>query len=164
MTLAARLDHMRGLSVQISAVGMRVVYSGSGTLPASALLDDPRLVVEHGAYWAAARNIEEARYLTAILNSASTLGRIVSMQAVGAFGPRHFDNLVWELPISEYDGRQALHRELSRAAAEAECVAMTVPLTEGAHFTRQRRAIRDALAAHGIAARIDALVARLLER
>jgi hypothetical protein len=36
-------------------------------------------------------------------------------------------------------------------------------LKEGAHFTRQRRAIRDALIATGIAQRIDALVARLLD-
>ena len=46
--------------------------------------------------------------------------------------------------------------ELMRAIAGA------VELTEGAHFMRQRRMIRDALAADGIAARIDALVTRLL--
>jgi hypothetical protein len=39
-----------------------------------------------------------------------------------------------------------------------------VPLREGAHFVRQRRAIRDALAENGIAAVIDVLVARLLDR
>jgi hypothetical protein len=56
-----------------------------------------------------------------------------------------------------------LHRELADAAAQAEQVAAIVPLREGAHFMRQRRAIRDALAADGIAGRIDALVARLLD-
>jgi hypothetical protein len=76
--------------------------------------------------------------------------------------PRDFDNLVWELPVPEYDRRHALHRELADAAAEAERVAAIVPLREGAHFMRQRRAIRDALAEDGIAATIDALVARLL--
>jgi len=39
-----------------------------------------------------------------------------------------------------------------------------VPLREGAHFMRQRRAIRDALAAHGIASEIDTLVTKLLDR
>ena len=39
--------------------------------------------------------------------------------------------------------------------------AAAVPLREGAYFITQRRAIRDALAAAGIAARIDAVVARL---
>jgi monomeric isocitrate dehydrogenase len=61
-------------------------------------------------------------------------------------------------------GSWALHRELANAAAEAERVATMVPLCEGAHFMRQRRAIRDALAENGIAAVIDALVSRLLDR
>ena len=38
-----------------------------------------------------------------------------------------------------------------------------VPLREGAHFMRQRRAIRDALAEDGSAVVIDALVPRLLD-
>jgi hypothetical protein len=66
--------------------------------------------------------------------------------------PRHFDNLDWELPIPEFDGRWALHRELASAAAEAERVADMVPLRENAYFMRRRRAIRDALAENGVAA------------
>jgi hypothetical protein len=46
----------------------------------------------------------------------------------------------------------------------ADRLAALVPLREGAHFMRQRRAIRDALAADGIATRIDTLVAQLLDR
>ena len=79
------------------------------------------------------------------------------MQPRGWRDPRDFDNLVWELPIPEFDRRQALHRELADAAAEAERVAALVPLREGAHFMRQRRAIRDALAYHGVASKIDTL-------
>jgi hypothetical protein len=86
------------------------------------------------------------------------------MQPRGWRDPRHFDNLVWELPVPEFDRQQALHRELADAASEAERVAVIVPLREGAHFMRQRRAIRDALAENGIAAVIDALVSRLLDR
>jgi hypothetical protein len=86
------------------------------------------------------------------------------MQPRGWRDPRHFDNLVWELPVPEFDWRQALHRELANAAAEAERVAAMVSLREGAHFMRKRRAIRDALAENGIAAVINALVLRLLHR
>jgi hypothetical protein len=164
MSLSEQLDHLRKLSMQLSVTGMKVVYNKAGTLLSAAILDDPRLVVDHQAYWAVARSIEEARYLTAVLNSATVLTRIAPMQPHGAGGRRHFDNLAWELPIPEFDRREPLHRELAAAAEQAERVAAIVPLTEGAHFTRQRRAIRDALAADGIAARIDALVARLLER
>jgi hypothetical protein len=163
MTLGQQLDHMRKLSMQLSATGLKVVYTGSGTLLSAVALDDPRLLVEHAAYWAAARNLEEARYLTAVLNSQTVLARVIPMQPRGWRDPRHFDNLVWELPVPEYDRRQAVHRELAVAAAEAERIAAIVPLREGAHFMRQRRAIRDALTEDGIAATIDALVARLLD-
>jgi SAM-dependent methyltransferase len=164
MTLTQQLDHMRKLSMQLRAGGLKVVYTGSGTLLSAVTLDDPGLLVEHAAYWVAARSIEEAGYLTAIVNSATVLARIVPMQPRGWRDPRHFDNLVWELPIPEFDRQEALHRELADAASEAARVAAIVPLTEGAHFMRKRRAIRDALAGNGIAARIDGLVTRLLDR
>jgi hypothetical protein len=163
LTLLRQLDHMRKLSTQLGATGLKVVYTKAGTLLSAAVLDDPSIVVDHKAYWAVARSTEEASYLTAILNSATVLVRIVPMQPRGWRDPRDFDNLVWELPLPEYDRRQALHRELADAAAEAERVAAFVPLREGAHFMRQRRAIRDALAENGIAATIDTLVARLLD-
>jgi hypothetical protein len=127
-------------------------------------LDDPSVVVDHKAYWVVVRSTAEAGYLTAIVNSATVLARIIPMQPRGWRDPRDFDNLVWELPIPEFDRRQALHLELANAAAEAERVAALVPLREGAHFMRQRRAIRDALAENGIAALIDSLVSRLLDR
>jgi SAM-dependent methyltransferase len=162
MSLKQQLDHMRKLSVQLSPAGLRVVYTKAGTLLSAAMLDDPRLVIDHKAYWAAARSIDEARYLTAILNSGLVLQRIIPMQPRGWRDPRDFDNLVWELPIPEYDRRDALHRQLAAAAAQAESVAALVTLREGAHFMRQRRVIRNALAADGIAGRIDALVSSLL--
>jgi hypothetical protein len=164
MTLGKRLDHMRGLSAQFGTTGLKVVYTKAGTLLSASILDDSRVVVDHKAYWAVARSIEEARYLTAILNSATVLARVIPMQPRGWRDPRDFDNLVWELPIPEFDRRQALHQELASAAAEAERVTAMVPLREGAHFMRQRRAIRDALAENGIAAVIDALVSPLLDR
>ena len=163
MTLKERLDHMRGLSAQLQIAATKVVYTKAGTLLSAAVLEDPRVVVDTKAYWAAARDIREARYLTAVLNSGTVLARVIPMQPRGWRDPRDFDNLVWELAIPDYDRRVPLHRELADAAAQAEQVAAIVPLREGAHFMRQRRAIRDALAADGIAGRIDALVARLLD-
>ena len=163
MRLRDRLDHMRGLSAQLPTTGLKVVYTKAGTLLSTAFLDDPSIIIDHKAYWAVARSTEEARFLVAILNSATVLARIIPMQSRGWRDPRDFDNLVWELPIPEFDHRQPLHRELADAA-EAERVAGLVPLREGAHFMRQRRAIRDALAEHGIASEIDTLVTKLLDR
>jgi SAM-dependent methyltransferase len=162
MSLKQQLDHMRKLSAQLSPAGVRVVYTKAGTLLSAAVLDDQRVIIDHKAYWAAARSIHEARYLTAILNSGLVLERIIPMQPRGWRDPRDFDNLVWELPIPEYNRREALHRELAAAASHAESVAASVELKEGTHFMRQRRAIRDAGAADGITAKIDALVSSLL--
>jgi hypothetical protein len=104
----------------------------------------------------------EACYLVAVLNSSVVLSAVEPMQPKGQGGARHFDNLMWELRIPEYDGKQKLHRDLASAAARAEAVAASVPIGPAAHVTRQRRALRDALAADGVMARIDTLVATLL--
>jgi hypothetical protein len=164
MTLQERLDFGRGLSRQLPVDGLKVVYVASGTALSSATTDEGGIIVEHGAYWSAVRSLDEARYLTAVLNSGIIVPRIVSMQPRGAGGPRHFDKLVWELPFPEFDSRQALHRQLADAAVEAERVSCLVELREGAYFTTQRRVIREALAENGIAAVIDALVSQLLDR
>lgn len=84
------------------------------------------------------------------------------MQSRGWRDPRDFDNLVWELPIPEFNGNIQLHRELAAAGAEAETTAAAGVLPEG-DYRRKRRAIRDTLARTGLAARMEALVGRLLE-
>jgi hypothetical protein len=151
MTLRQQLDHMRKLSAQLSTLATRVVYAASGTLPAAVVVTDRGAIVEHAAYWAPARSLAEARYLTAILNSETARALGEDAQPKGQGGARHFDNLIWELPIPEYNRRVELHRNLATAAATAERVAAAVALTPGAYFMRQRRAIRDPLVAHGIA-------------
>ena len=90
------------------------------------------------------------------------LQRVIPMQSRGWRDPRDLDNLVWGLPIPEFDGTLELHRELAAAGVEAETVASTVVLPEG-DYRRKRRAIRDALAGTGLAARREALVGRLLD-
>jgi hypothetical protein len=161
MTLIEQIDHMHKLSNQLSVTGIKVVYNKAGTRLSAATLDNPQVIVDTMAYWALARSVDEARYLTVILNSSPVLAPIVGMQPRGASGPRHFDLLPWELPVPEYASGNALHRQLAQAAQRAEAVAAAVPLREGTHFTAQRRAIRDALTQDGIADRIDALVGRL---
>jgi|GEM_PF-3709082 len=119
-------------------------------------------IVYHGAYWAAVASYEEARYLLSILNSDAVLAKIRDLQPHGQRDKRHFDNLVWTLPIPEHDPAEPLHRDLAAAGARAEEVAAEVPLAAGAHFTAHRRAIRAALAEDGIAGEIEALVDALL--
>ena len=162
VTLGRQVDHMRKLTQQMGASNPRVVYSKAGTILCGAVVQDPNAYVDHMAYWASCNSMDEARYLCAVLNSAVVLNAIQPMQPKGQGGARHFDNLMWELPIPEYNRIQTLHRDLATAAERAEAVAASVPLDPGAYFTQQRRALRHALAADGVMADIDALVARLL--
>jgi hypothetical protein len=90
------------------------------------------------------------------------LEKIVDLQPHGQRDKRDFDNLVWTLPIPEFDPEEPLHRDLAAAALRAESCAAAVPLPAAAHFTAKRRAIREALAETGVAAEIEALVDALL--
>ena len=162
MTLRAQINHLRKLSAQASPSNMRVLYTKAGNWISACQLVAPETIVDHKAYWAAVRSEAEARYLLALLNSAGVLEKIRDLQPHGEATPRDFDNLVWTLPIPDYDPAETLHRDLAAAAERAEQVAATVPLADGAHFTAHRRAIREALAADGIAAEIEALVDALL--
>lgn len=162
MTLRKRLDHMRGLTLQHPPSDLRVVYAASGTLPAAVLIQDGVPVIEHKAYWTHVRSREEGHYLCALINAEAARLMIVDSQSKGQGGARDFDNLMWELKIPEYDRRVALHRRLAAAGARAERVAQAVVLDEAVHFTRRRRAIRDALVADGVAGTIDGLVGQLL--
>lgn len=164
MTLRQQLDHLHKLTVQFPLRAIRVIYSALGTLPSAVVVKDSEAIVEHGAYWASMASQREAHYVAAIINSEATRGRIQDTQARGQWGARHFDKVVWELRIPLYDSAIPLHRQLATAGARAERVAASVQLPEGVHFTRQRRAIRVALAASGVAATIDALVEQLLAR
>ncbi len=56
-------------------------------------------IIDHMAYWTTARSQEEAAYLVAVLNSAAVLEKISDLQPHGQRDKRHFDNLVWTLPI-----------------------------------------------------------------
>jgi hypothetical protein len=161
MTLSQQIDHMRKLSLQLAASGPKIAYTASGTRLSAAVVEDPRAIVEHKAYWAPIRSLDEASFLCVIINSETVLQRVIPRQSRGWRDPRDFDNLVWELPIPEFDGSLELHQELAAAGSEAETTAAAVALPDG-DYRRKRRAIREALARTGLAAEMEALVARLL--
>jgi hypothetical protein len=161
MRFAEQLDYYGKLSSQFPIAGRRVLCAASGTLPAAAVLRDTRAVVEHAAYWSAAGE-DEALYLVAILNSEAARDRVAKTQARGQWGARHFDKLMFGLPIPKFDPKAAVHRQLTAAARHAEEVAAQVALKEGMHFVRARGIIRKALTEDGVSGRIDKLVARLL--
>ncbi len=163
MTLLAQIDHMRKLSSQTGQPAVRVLYTKSGTRLSAARIAADDALVDHKAYWAAARSQNEAGYLVTVLNSGAVLAKIADLQPQGEAGTRRdLDNLVWTLPIPEYDDTDPLHRDLAAVAAHAETVAAAVQLTDTQHFVAKRRAVRAALVADGVAAEMEAMVDALL--
>lgn len=162
-TFTQQIDFFGNLSGQFPLAPLRIVYTKTGTNLAAAVLRHPDAIVENGLYWAATKSESEAHYLAAILNSETIRSRAEKWQATGQWGARHFDRVIFNLPIPRFDEGRPLHVELASTAARAEKVAAALPLKEGQHFTRARKQIRTALIANGVAGSIEALTVRLLE-
>jgi SAM-dependent methyltransferase len=162
LTLTERLDYRRGVTRQFPIAEHRVVYSKSGAYLAAAMIEESPAIIDHELYWAPAVSLDEARYLTAILNSSALTMAVRPMQAHGEHNPRHFDKYVFQLPIPRYDPADAAHARLAGLAESAAHIAAATTLPN-VRFERQRKHIRDALEHDGIAEDIDAIVKALLD-
>jgi hypothetical protein len=129
---------------------------------AAARLSDPSAVIDHKLYWAAVADLDEARYLTAILNSRILTELVRPLQARGEHNPRDFDKYVFQIPIPLYDPSDDRHRQLAELAGRAEEVAAAAELPSRTSFQALRRRIRQALDAEGIGPAMNAVVSTLL--
>lgn len=163
MTLIDRWNYHNELGTQFPIPRLRVVYAASGTIPAACLLRGSSAVIEHGIYWAPASTETEGHYLVALLNSETARARVAAMQARGQWGARHFDKVMFNLPIPRFEAAMTLHNDIAAAAAEAERIAAAFEPPATVKFQRMRKLIRDALTESGIAPQIDEFVARLLD-
>ena len=108
LNLIGRLDFHRGLSAQLEWIQdhvdrpVRVVYSSAGT-PTAALLCDDGALVENVLFWITCKNLLEAHYLLAIINSDALYEAVVSLMPKGQFGARHLHKHLWKLPIPKFD-------------------------------------------------------------
>jgi len=162
LSLKQRLDYHRDLSRQFPVAQYRVAYSASGTYLAAATVTNSLAIIEHKLYWAPVASHDEARYLTAILNSTVVTAAVSPMQARGEHNARDFDKYVFQLPIPQYDPKDAEHTRLVVLAERAERVACTTTLPD-VRFERQRKYIRDALELDGVGTDINAIVKSLLD-
>lgn len=162
MTLIERWNYHNELGAQFPRSSTQVLYAASGTQPAATIATEAK-VIEHSLYWTRASSVQEARYLAAILNSETARRRAAGYQARGQWGARHFDKVIFNLPIPRFDPNAKLHRNLAVAAERAEAVAAAVPLPEGVKFQQARAMVRAALAEASVSEIIDRLVGRLLD-
>ena len=161
LSLVQQLDFRRKLSNQFPAPEHRIVYSASGMYLAAAVVSNPNAVIEHALYWGAAANLDEGRYLVAILNSVALTELVRPLQARGEHNPRHYDKYIFQVPIPLYDPADADHLRLVELAERAERVAADVDLPS-VRFETLRRRIRESLAADGVSSEIDEIVTRLI--
>jgi hypothetical protein len=162
VSLVGQFDYYGKLGSQFPIPPLRVVYAASGTILCALVINDQRMVIEHAVYWAAVKDRREALYLASVLGSEAAREKVETLQARGQWGARHFDKVMFTLPIPRFDAGTQLHSDLAAAGAEAETVAASVALPDGIHFQTARRRVREALTEVGISKRIDALVAALL--
>jgi hypothetical protein len=161
LSLLERIDYQKGLSQQFPLPAHRVVYNASGMYLAAARLNDPKSVIDTKLYWSATNSIEEAQYLTAIMNSDAFTLAVRPLQSRGEHNPRDFHKYIFEIPFPAFDPKISLHQKLVEAAAHAEDVVAGVELPTTS-FQSQRRTIRHALSADGVAKTLDGLVAELI--
>ena len=164
MSLTKQFDYYGKLSAQFPIAALRVVYAASGTLPAATIVRDNRAVIEHALYWFNSESEQEAYYLSGILNAETARAAITNLQAVGQFGARHFDKVMFTLPIPRFDPQDELHEALAALARKAEAIAANLAFEESVKFQRARRLVREALTEAGIAQEIDRAVNELLAR
>ena len=101
---------------------VRIAYTSSGR-PTAALIDDQQAIIENLLYMISCRNMDEAHYLLAIINSVALEKAAKDFMPTGLFGARHLHKHLWKLSIPEYDASNETHAALSRLGetAAAEC-------------------------------------------
>ncbi len=102
LDLLANLDHYGKLSSQLEwrqhqgDRPIRLAYTRSG-IPTAALLTEDRTLVDTTTYWVTCKNIQEAHYLLAIINSDVLYELVMPLMPKGQFGARDLHKHLWKL-------------------------------------------------------------------
>ena len=139
MNLLGQLDYFGKLSSQLEwqrdpkGRMFRVVQTEAGQ-PTAALVGADAAIVDSTLYWIACKDMREAHYLLAVINSEVLYEAAMSLMAKGQFGARHLHKHLWKLPIPEFDPENPMHVTVSKAGeAAAEGVEQWL------HLLRQER-------------------------
>ena len=172
MNLRSQLDYYGKLTAQLAwrvnpgNRPVRVVYSSSGE-PTAALLHDHAVLIDSTLFWVACKEMQEAHYLLAIINSDTLRDAVQPFMAKGQFGARHLQKQLWKLPIPSFDASNPLHAEIvaagSAAAAGVERELSSLRTARGdVSVTIARRELRAWLRSSPEGAAVEDAVGRLL--
>ena len=149
-TLYQRLNYHNILTSQLEWLRnpgdrpVRIAYTTSGE-PTATLISDDQAVLDTTLYQATCRNLNEAYYLLAIINSNTLRTSVDQFMPKGLFGARHLHKHLWKLHIPAYDANDASHTDLSRlgkrAATEAEKIIANLE-TSAPSVTKTRSILR----------------------
>ena len=124
LCLQGRIDYHGELTAQLewqhgqSERHIRVVYASAG-MPTAALLHDDKAIVESKLFWITCKTMQEAHYLTAIINSAALYEAVKPLMSKGQFGARDLQKHLWKLPIPEFDADNPAHSAIADAGEAA---------------------------------------------
>lgn len=139
-----RVNYHSGLALQKQNIRYFVIYTGSGTHIAAAVVDTKKIpdlqvgktkipasgfVADYKTYWLSTNNPEEAYYLVAVLNSDVLDQKIKPYQSRGKFGPRDICRLPFELSIPEFDSENEVHKRIASLGSKATKEAGSLPKT-----------------------------------
>ena len=80
---------------------------------------DNGVLVDYTLFWMDCKDINEANYLLAIINSDALSDAVAPLMPKGQFGARHVQKHLWKLPIPEFDPALKLHVTIADAGATA---------------------------------------------
>ena len=174
LNLLESLDHYGKLSSQLvrqqqyGRRPIRIVQSEAG-VPTAAILANDDAMIDETLYWITCKDIQEANYLLAIINSESLYDAVQPLMAKGQFGARHLHKHLWKLPIPEFDAGDQLHLSLSKAGQRAAAgaaerlAALRAERGDRLTVTIARRELRAWLRKSAEGAAVEGLVQSLLQ-
>ena len=79
-------------------------FTTSQARPLRQYLHDDRAIADYTLFWISCKDMQEANYLLAIINSKRLYATAVTpLMPKGQFGARHLHKHLWKLPIPEFD-------------------------------------------------------------
>jgi hypothetical protein len=161
LTLTERLDFRRGLTDQLPAAPLRVVYGKAGMHVVATIVDTPNAIIDHKLYWGAVTTHAEGWYLCAMLNCPELTQLVRPLMSYGK-DERDIDKHVWKLSIPLYNPADAVHQRLSDLGRQEAQLVAALDLDEQGNFITLRQNVREALAACTLAEEVTEIVVELV--
>ena len=127
------------------------------------LIVEPQ-IREHQLNWAAARSVEEARYLCSVLNSVVVTKAVEPFMTSGKGGGRHISSHLWKLPIPLYDATDEFHITLADLGDQAEQFVSGLEIKPSKAHGSMRANIRKQLVESEVGQSIEESVNTLLSK